>query len=166
MKNIDKVDFTKISFVLLDMDGVLTDGSIIYTSTGEQVKIFHAHDGFGIERGHQLGLTFGVISGKSTPVNNFRVEKLKISELYQDCKDKVAAYEEIRTKYKLQPENFCFVGDDVFDLPLLRTVAFSCAPVNAISEVKEDVHYVTKTESGRGAVREVIDLILRRKGKI
>jgi 3-deoxy-D-manno-octulosonate 8-phosphate phosphatase (KDO 8-P phosphatase) len=164
MKNIDDVDFSKISFVLMDMDGVLTDGSIIYTSTGEQVKIFHAHDGFGIRRGHELGLTFGVISGKSTPVNNFRVEKLKIAELYQDAEDKVAAYEEIRAKYKLKQENFCFIGDDVFDLPLLRTVAFSCAPPNAVGEVRNEVHYVTKCEAGRGTVREIIDLILRKKG--
>ena len=164
MKNLNDIDFSKISFVLMDMDGVLTDGSVIYTSTGEQVKIFHAHDGFGISRGHELGLTFGVISGKSSPVNNFRVERLRIAELYQDCADKVAAYEEIRAKYKLKRENFCFIGDDVFDLPLLREVAFSCAPPNAIAEVKEEVNYITKIESGRGCVREIIDIILRKKG--
>jgi 3-deoxy-D-manno-octulosonate 8-phosphate phosphatase (KDO 8-P phosphatase) len=164
MKNLNGINFSKISFVLMDMDGVLTDGSIIYTSAGEQVKIFHAHDGFGISRGHELGLTFGVISGKSTPINNFRVEKLKIAELYQDCIDKVAAYEEIKAKYKLKRENFCFMGDDVFDLPLLREVAFSCAPTNAIAEVREEVNYITKTEAGRGCVREVIDFILRKKG--
>ena len=154
----------KIKLILFDVDGVLTDGSIIYTSEGQQIKIFHAHDGFGIERGFELGLRFGVISGKSTPVNDFRVSRLKIQELYQDCRDKVAAYEEIRAKYKLEPENFCFMGDDVFDLPLLRAVVFSCSPINAIDEVKEEVHYVTKIESGRGAVREVIDMILRKKG--
>ena len=166
MKDISGINFSSISFVLLDMDGVLSDGSIIYTSAGEQAKVFHAHDGYGIERGHQLGLTFGVISGKKTPVNEFRVERLKISELYQDCGDKVAAYGEIRAKYKLKQENFCFMGDDVFDLPLLGTVAFSCAPANAIEEVKEQVHYVTVKEGGRGAVRELIDFILRKKGLI
>lgn len=166
MKSIDDVDFSNISFILMDMDGVLTDGSIIYTSGGEQIKIFNAHDGFGIERGHQLGLQFGVISGKSTPVNEFRVSRLKIQELYQDCKDKVAAFKEISKKYKFKPENFCFIGDDVFDLPLLGEVALSAAPANALDEVKDAVHYVTLKKGGEGAVRELIDLILRKKGLI
>ena len=164
MKKIEDVNFSKISFVLLDMDGVLTDGSLQYLPTGEVIKTFHAHDGFGIVRGRQHGLKFGIISGKSASSNVHRSDRLKMEELYQDCEDKVAAYEEIRAKYKLRPENFCFVGDDVFDLPLLRTVAFSCAPPQAILEVREEVHYVTKIEAGKGAVREIIDLILRNKG--
>ena len=166
MKNIDGVDFSKISFILMDMDGVLTDGSVLYTSNYEQIKIFHAHDGFGINRGHKCGLKFGIISGMSTPVNNFRAERLKIEELYQDCGDKVKVYTEIMVKYELKPENFCFTGDDVFDIPLLREVAFSCAPANAMDEVKEEVHYVAKKEGGKGAVREIIDIILRKKGLI
>lgn len=166
MKNIIDVDFSKISFVLMDLDGVLTDGSIIYTDKGEQLKIFYAHDGHGIERGHNLGLKFGIISGRKSAANNHRAERIKIEELHQDCKDKVAAYEEIRAKYKLQAENFCFIGDDVFDMPLLDKVAFSCAPKNGIKEVRDSVHYVTELEGGKGAVREVIDLILRKQGKI
>lgn len=166
MKNINDVDLTKLSFILMDMDGVLTDGSVLYTSNREQIKVFHAHDGFGINRGHKCGLKFGIISGMSTPVNNFRAERLKIEELYQDCGDKVSAYEEIKAKYELKPENFCFIGDDVFDIPLLNKVAFSCAPANAIDEVKEEVHYVTKKDGGKGAVRELIDIILRKKGLI
>ena len=166
MKNIGDVDFSKISFILMDMDGVLTDGSVLYTSNREQIKLFHAHDGFGITRGRKCGLKFGIISGMSTPVNNYRAERLKIEELYQDCGDKVEAYTEIMAKYELKPENFCFTGDDVFDIPLLREVAFSCAPANAMDEVKEEVHYVAKKEGGKGAVREIIDIILRKKGLI
>jgi len=157
---------SKINFILLDIDGVLTDGSLYYLPDGNIIKVFHAHDGYGIERGKNLGLKFGLISGRHADANLHRAKRLKIEEVYQDCKDKVSAYEEIRTKYKLLPENFCFMGDDVFDIPLLKTVAFSCAPPQAIEEVRQEVHYVTVVGAGKGCVREVIDLILKKKGLI
>jgi len=163
MKDINPVDFSKITFVLMDMDGVLSDGSLIYLPDGGIVKVFHAHDGYGIERGRQLGLRFGVISGKSAEANRYRIERLKIEEYYESRSNKVEAFEEIKAKHKLREENFCFIGDDVFDMPLLSRVAFSCAPSNAIKEVKESVHYVTETSGGKGAVREAIDFILRKK---
>lgn len=166
MKNIDGVDFQKITFVLMDMDGVLSDGTLLYLPDGSVVKSFHAHDGYGIVRGRQHGLKFGIISGKVAVVNKLRAERLKIEELYEGIDDKVAAYEEIRKKYNLEAENCCFVGDDVFDMPLLGKVAFSCSPPEAIQEVKDSVHYVTKTSAGKGCVREVIDFILRKQGKL
>lgn len=166
MKKTDTVDFSKISFILMDLDGVLTDGTLMYLPDGEVTKPFHAHDGYGIVRGRTMGLKFAIISGRSAKANEFRAQRLKIEELYQDCDDKVAAYEEIRAKYNLKPENFCFIGDDVFDIPLLKSVAFSCAPPEAIEEVRNEVHYITKVDAGKGAVREVIDLILRKKGLI
>jgi 3-deoxy-D-manno-octulosonate 8-phosphate phosphatase (KDO 8-P phosphatase) len=147
----------------MDMDGVMSDGSLIYFPDGEIIKVFHAHDGYGIERGKKLGLKFGIITGKVADVNKLRAKRLKIDELYEGCDNKLVAYESIRSKYNLKPENFCFIGDDVFDLPLLMKVGFSCAPSNAIEEVKQEVHYVTKIQGGRGAVREVIDFILRKK---
>jgi 3-deoxy-D-manno-octulosonate 8-phosphate phosphatase (KDO 8-P phosphatase) len=162
-KNIEDIDFTKINFVLMDLDGVLTDGTIIYSSSGEQIKVFSVYDGYGIERGHQHGLKFGVISGRSSEANVHRIKKLKIDEFYQDCGDKVLAYEEIKTKYKLEPVNFCYIGDEMIDLPLLRETAFCCAPANAVDEVKQEVDYVTMKEGGKGAVREVIDLILKKR---
>jgi 3-deoxy-D-manno-octulosonate 8-phosphate phosphatase (KDO 8-P phosphatase) len=166
MKDINIIDFSKIMFVLMDMDGVLSDGSLIYLPDGGIVKVFHAHDGYGIERGRQKGLRFGVISGKTAIANKYRVERLKIEEFYESQGDKVAAFMEIKAKYNLKDDNFCFIGDDVFDIPLLNRVAFSCAPSNAVKEVKESVHYVTETAGGKGAVREVIDYILRKKGLI
>jgi 3-deoxy-D-manno-octulosonate 8-phosphate phosphatase (KDO 8-P phosphatase) len=162
-KKIKLIDFSKINFVLMDLDGVMTDGKIIYSSSGEQIKVFSVYDGYGIERGHKLGLKFGVISGRSSEANVHRINKLKIDEFYQDCNDKVRAYEEIKTKYELEQNNFCYIGDEMFDIPLLREVAFSCAPANAIDEVKEEADYVTQKEGGKGAVREVIDLILKKK---
>ena len=166
MKNIGKVDFNLISFILMDMDGVMSDGTLLYLPEGHVVKLFHAHDGFGINRGRELGLKFGIISGKTAIVNKQRAERLKIEELYENMDDKVEAYEEIRIKYSLKPENFCFIGDDVFDMPLLDRVAFSCAPPEALPEVRESVHYVTNAGAGKGCVREVIDFVLRKQGKI
>lgn len=163
MKDISKIDFSKINFFLMDMDGVLTDGTVIYSTNGEHIKVFSVYDGYGIERGHQNGMKFGIISGRSSEVNVLRAKKLHIEELYQDIGDKVAAYEEIKKKYKLDDENFCYIGDEVFDLPLLRRVAFSAAPANAVEEVKKEVHYISKVEGGKGAVREVIDFILKKK---
>ena len=163
MKKIEDVDFSKINFILMDMDGVLTDGTIIYSTNGEHIKVFSVYDGYGIERGHKLGLKFGIISGRSSEVNALRAKKLKLEELYQDINDKVKAYKEIKEKYRLSAENFAYIGDEVFDIPLLGTVALSAAPANAVQEVKDTVHYVTKTEGGKGAVRELIDLILRKK---
>lgn len=165
MRKPEDIDFKKINFILLDMDGVLTDGSIIYTDGGEQIKIFSVYDGYAFERAHKAGYKFGIITGKQTPVNNFRARRLKVEELYENCFDKVAAYEEIKKKYKLSDESFMFMGDDVFDLPLLRKVGFSCAPANAMEEVKTEVDFVTQKEGGKGAVREVIDMIMRKSGK-
>ncbi len=156
-------DFSKIVFILMDIDGVLTSGSLIYSDSGNIMKVFNVYDGHGIVRGHELGLKFGAISGRGNESNKHRAERLKLEEFYQECPDKVAAYEEIKKKYNLKDENYCFIGDDVFDLPLLRLVAFSCAPANAMQEVKNEVDYVTHLEGGKGAVREVIDLILREK---
>ena len=166
MKNINNVDFSKISFILMDMDGVLSDGMLLYLPEGQVVKMFHAHDGFGVTRGRELGLKFGIISGKTAVVNKQRAERLKIEEMYEGIDDKVAAYEEIKKKYSLTFESFCFIGDDVFDMPLLDIVVFSCAPPEALSEVKESVHYVTNAGAGKGCVREVIDFVLRKQGKL
>lgn len=161
------IDFSKIKFVLMDMDGVLTDGTVMYTSDGEEIiKVFSVYDGYGIERGHRLGLKFAIISGRSAKANIHRAKKLKIDIMYQDCSDKVKAYNEIMKNYGLERDNFCYIGDEVIDLPLLNEVAFRCAPANAVDEVKEIVDYVACKEGGDGAVREVIDLILRKQNLI
>lgn len=164
MKNADSIDFSKIKFVLMDCDGVLTDGSLLYMPNGDVIKNFHAHDGYGIERGHHFGLKFAIISGRSAEANKHRARRLKIEELYEDCKDKLSAAKEIAAKYNLTMENFAYIGDDSFDLPLLREVAFSCAPPEAVEEVKAEVHYITKVAAGKGCVREIVDLILRKQG--
>ncbi len=147
----------------MDMDGCLTTGQIIFSSTGVDTKIFHTHDGFGITRGRKLGLKFAVISGMSSKVNKIRCDRLKIDYLYENVDDKRIPYEDLKKKYSLRDENFAFIGDDKFDLPLLREVGFSCCPNNAMPEVKRHVHYVCKKNGGEGAVREIIDKILKAK---
>lgn len=166
MKKTYNIDFSKIKFILMDLDGVLTDGSVIYSSTGEMLKAFNAHDGFGINRGRELGLKFAIISGMSAKANEIRAERLKIEELYQNCDDKTKASGEIKTKYGITDENLCFMGDDVFDIPLLNQAAFSACPPEAVEEVRNVVHYITKVSAGRGCVREVIDYILKKQGKL
>jgi 3-deoxy-D-manno-octulosonate 8-phosphate phosphatase (KDO 8-P phosphatase) len=111
------------------------------------------------------GLKFAIISGRSADANKHRAKRLKIEELYEDCKDKLSAGLEIAAKYDLNLENFCYIGDDSFDIPLLKGVGFSCAPPEAVSDVRASVDYITTVRAGKGCVREVIDLILTRQGK-
>jgi len=156
-------DLSKIEFLLMDMDGCLTTGYIIYTGSGDDIKQFHTHDGFGITRGKKLGLKFAIISGMSSPVNKRRTERLKIDHIFEDIDDKTIPFKELQKMYNLTPDRFAYMGDDEFDIPLLEEVGFSCCPANAMDEVKRHVNYVCTKNGGNGAVREVIDMILRAK---
>lgn len=147
----------------MDMDGCLTTGQIIFSSTGEDTKIFHTHDGYGITRGRKCGLKFAVISGMASKVNRIRVDRLKIDYLFENIEDKTVPFEELKKKHNLKNENFAYIGDDEFDLPLLKEVGFSCCPANAMAEVKKHVHYICRKNGGEGAVREIIDKILKSK---
>lgn len=161
--NKKKPDLKKIEVILMDMDGCLTTGHIIYSSSGEDTKMFHTHDGYGLTRGRELGMKFAVISGMNSAVNKRRVERLKIHHLYENIDDKLIPFKELKKKYKLKDENFAYIGDDEFDIPLLKKVGFSCCPKSGINEVKKHVHYVCKKNGGEGAVREMIDKILKAK---
>jgi len=154
----------KIEVILMDLDGCLTTGHIIYISSGEDIKIFNTHDGYGIVRARKLGMKFGVISGMSSLVNKRRVERLQIDHLYQDVDDKTLPYKELKEMYKLTDENFAYIGDDDFDIGLLKLVGFSAAPANAMDEVKKNVDYVCAKAGGQGCVREIVDMILKAKG--
>jgi 3-deoxy-D-manno-octulosonate 8-phosphate phosphatase (KDO 8-P phosphatase) len=155
----------RIRMVLLDVDGVLTDGGLYYTAEGHELKRFHAHDGYGIQRGRESGLSFGIITGRTTPIVEARARVLKIEDVMQGAEDKVAAMRDIQRRRGFSDEEFAFIGDDLFDIPLLRVVGLSAAPPNALAEVRRNVHYVTRAAGGEGAVRDFIDLILARRGK-
>ncbi|MCX7832782.1 MAG: HAD hydrolase family protein [Ignavibacteria bacterium] len=158
-----KPDLSKIKIILMDLDGCLSTGQIIYTGSGEDIKIFHTHDGYGITRAQKLGIKFAVISGMTSPVNKWRINRLKIEHLFENVEDKLIPYEQLKKKYNLKDENFAYIGDDEFDLDLLKKVGFSCCPNNAMKKVKQNVHYVCKKNGGEGAVREIIDMILKAK---
>lgn len=167
MKKELKERLKKIKLLILDVDGVLTDGSIVYSSNGEEIKTFNVHDGYGIELLRQQGIPVAIITGRNSQIVEKRAKDLKIEDLIQGTIDKVPAAETFAKKYNITFEEMAFMGDDLFDIPLLQKVGFSAAPKNARKEVKRIVHYVTKLEGGKGAVREVIDMILeaRRKDK-
>jgi len=165
-KNILHKRLQNIKLIILDVDGVMTDGKIIYSSDGREYKNFHAHDGFGIVRGKRSGLTFGIISGRSSPMVLKRAEKLGIGFVIQDREDKLEAFEEIKQKQKFSLKETAFIGDDEFDIELLKAVGFSACPSNAVSAVKKVVHYIAENEGGNGAVREIIDMILIAQKKI
>lgn len=155
----------RVRMVLLDVDGVLTDGGLYYSADGVEFKRFHAHDGYGVVRAHKAGLKVALISGRTTPIVDVRARVLKIEDVIQGTEDKVSAMRTLQQKYGFADDEFAFVGDELFDMPLLQTVGFSAAPLNARKEVRSVVDYVTTVEGGNGAAREVIDLILAAQAK-
>ena len=154
----------KIRLVATDVDGVLTDGGLYYSDSGEQIKKFNVWDGLGLVLLKRAGLVTAIITMDQTPLVNVRAAKLGISEIHQGVRDKLAVLKELASKYGIQFEDIAYVGDDVPDLPALRVVGFSAAPANAREPVRKKVRYVCKAKGGEGAVREVADLILAARG--
>ncbi len=155
---------SRIRLLLLDSDGVLTDGRITMTSAGEEIRSFDVRDGHGIRMGQQAGLLFGVISGRDSRVLAERAAELQIDEVHQGVWDKLGCVREILGRRKLGRQAACFVGDDLIDVPAMRHCGLAVAPADALPEVRRASHYVTQQPGGRGAVREVIDLLLRASG--
>ncbi len=149
-----------VKMVLLDVDGVMTDGGLFYSAKGIELKRFHAHDGYAIVRAYEQGLKVGIITGRTTSIVDARAKALKIDDVFQGAEDKVAAMQQLKDRYGLHEQEFAFIGDDLFDIPLLRVVGLSASPRNARQEVKRIVDYVATADGGQGVVREVIDLII------
>ena len=168
----------KVKLLLMDVDGVLTDGRIYYVPAGEaesaegqppalmETKTFHARDGLGIHLIHKAGLNTGLISGRQSPVVEHRVRELGIRFLRQGATSKLGPYQEIIQEAGLSDDQVCFVGDDVVDLPVLARVGLAVAVGDCHPALRHSVHYVTRAPGGLGAVREVIDLILGAQGKL
>jgi 3-deoxy-D-manno-octulosonate 8-phosphate phosphatase (KDO 8-P phosphatase) len=155
----------RIALLILDVDGVLTNAQLVFDSQGEVMKVFHTQDGLGITAAHKAGLKTAIITGRETEMVRRRGLELKIGDVYQGAMDKVQAFQELLAKYQLSPEQVAYVGDDLNDLAVLTQVGLACAVANAVPDVKERVHFITTREGGRGAVREVIELILKSQGK-
>ncbi|HTP63757.1 MAG TPA: HAD hydrolase family protein [Geobacteraceae bacterium] len=154
----------RIKLLLLDVDGVLTDGRIVFDSNGVESKFFNVKDGHGIKMVQRVGIEIGIISGRQSQVVTLRAAELGIAHVYQKAIDKIAAYLDILDKTGLDDTQVAFMGDDIIDIPVLRRVGFSAAPADAVDEVIPHVHFVAKNRGGRGAVREVCDLLLKGQG--
>ena len=150
-----------IKAIALDVDGVLTDGTFYWGAEGQEFKQFSFYDVMGISIGLKGGLVFALISGEnSTLVDRFAV-KMSIVDIYKGCKDKAAALSSFCKKYDLDFSQVCFMGDDVNDLPALDLAGLSVAPANAHENVKKKVMLITKHRGGQGALRELIDHVLK-----
>jgi 3-deoxy-D-manno-octulosonate 8-phosphate phosphatase (KDO 8-P phosphatase) len=150
-----------IKLLLMDVDGVLTDGRIIIDSNGIESKFFNVKDGHGIKMVQRAGIEVGIISGRGSQVVENRAAELGISCLYLKAHDKLAPYREILDRTGFTDSQVAYVGDDIIDIPLLRRVGFAAAPADAISDVFPHVHFVCKNGGGWGAIREVCDLLLK-----
>lgn len=149
-----------IKLIVLDVDGVLTDGRLFIGSDGEEYKAFHTQDGMGISLAHHAGIKTAIITGRKSAAVSKRASELKINYVYQGIHEKMEVLEEILQELKVDLNEVCYIGDDINDLPILQTVGFPAAPNNAVEIVKEHVKYVSKLNGGNGAVREIIDFIL------
>jgi 3-deoxy-D-manno-octulosonate 8-phosphate phosphatase (KDO 8-P phosphatase) len=158
----------RVELLLMDVDGVLTDGRIWFVPSGdrlEEVKSFSVADGAGIALAHRAGLATGIISGRSSRIVVERARELDIDEVHIGIRDKSAALDAVARSRSISPDHMAFVGDDVVDLPAMRRVGLPVAVANASEDVKPHAAYVTSARGGEGAVREVIELILKAQGK-
>jgi 3-deoxy-D-manno-octulosonate 8-phosphate phosphatase (KDO 8-P phosphatase) len=155
----------RIKLLLMDCDGVLTDGRLIFLGDVDEHKLFHVHDGQGIALFHRAGLKTGVISARLSSALERRARELGIAHLRQNAGDKVKALDELLQESAISPRECAYIGDDVADIPIMRRVELAFTVADAVEEAKRAAHYTTKLAGGCGAVREVCDLILKAQGR-
>lgn len=155
----------RIKMILFDVDGVLCSGDIAYLDNGSELKTFDVQDGMGITLARLAGLKTGIITGRKSAAIEKRSDELKIDVLKQGHFNKLDPYNQVKEEFGISDNEICYVGDDVLDIPLLSRVGFSASVSNAREEVKAICDYVTIARGGRGAVREIIDFILKSQGK-
>ena len=155
----------KIKMIIMDVDGTLTDGVLYVMPDGEEIKGYNVKDGTGILLAHLAGLKTAIITGKKSKALDRRAEKLGIKEVYQGYVDKKSVLFEILKKHSLKAEEVAFIGDDIGDLEIMKTVGLAGAVANAHPEIKNISHFVSNLEGGKGAVREFIEFILKAQNK-
>ena len=155
----------KIKLLLLDVDGVLTDGRIIYDSRGQDLKFFDVHDGLGVHLLKKSGIKTILITAKGSKAIKPRARDMGVEEIFENISPKSSILAKILKKYKLSADEVCFVGDDLVDLGLMKLVGFPIAVFNAAQDIKKAATYITIRHGGRGAVREIAELILKSQGK-
>ncbi len=156
----------KIKFLLLDVDGVMTDGKIILDDHGNELKAFHVRDGHGIKLAQRAGIIVGIITGRKSEVVNIRARELDIQEVHQGAHAKIAVYDALIAKYGFRDDDVAYIGDDFVDVDIFKRVGLAAAVADSDPAIKDYVDVVTKSEGGRWAVREVINLILKSQGKL
>lgn len=156
---------SKIKLIIMDVDGVLTDGRIIYDNFGDELKFFDVQDGFGIALLRHADIKTAIVTAKKSKIVKRRAKEMGITDLYMNAMNKGKVYYKLLKKYNLGHENVCCVGDDILDAPMMKKSGFAVSVPNAVNEVKQLAHYVTQRPGGRGAVREIAELILKNQGK-
>ncbi len=154
----------KIKMLLLDVDGVMTDGRITMDSDGREMKNFNVRDGHGLVMIQRHGLQVAILTGRTSAVVDHRARDLKITEVYQGALNKKEIFQQILQKNNLKPDAIAYLGDDIVDIPVLKMVGFSAAVADALELVKKTVDYVTSNRGGHGAVREVCEMLLIAQG--
>lgn len=155
----------QVKLIIFDVDGVLTGGHIIFGQGGEALKAFHCQDGMGISLAHKAGLKTAIITGRDSEIVRRRGTELNIGDIHQGAADKLTALQALVAKYALSLDQIAYVGDDINDLPVMVQVGFPCAVVNAVPEVKAVARYISSRRGGDGAVRDIIEHILKAQGK-
>jgi len=155
----------KVKLLLLDVDGVLTDGRIIYDSRGSELKFFDVHDGLGVYVLNKAGIPTILVTAKGSKAILPRAKDMHVAEVFADVFPKTSVLDKIINKYKVSVDEICFVADDLVDLSLMRKVGLPIAVGNASSEIKDAAVYITNRTGGRGAVREIAEMILKSQGK-
>lgn len=156
---------THIKLLLMDCDGVLTDGRLWLLDTGDEQKAFNVHDGLGLELWQRAGLKSGIISGRSSSVVERRARELGIEFIRQGAENKIRSFEELLAQAGIEEVEVAFVGDDLNDIPLLLRSELAVAVANASEETRAAAHFVTQAAGGFGAIREVVEMILKAKGR-
>jgi len=160
-----KIDFERLKLLVLDVDGVLTDGTIAVNADGREIKFFNTLDGHGIRMWRRAGLKAAFLSGRVSEPTAWRAKQLEVDFCFEDCDNKLPVLEKLAQQLALSPQEIAYVGDDLMDLPPMRYAGFSAAVANAVEEVKQSADYVTVRRGGQGAVREVIEYILKQSGR-
>lgn len=153
----------KIRLLALDVDGVLTNGKIIYDSSGNDIKVFDVKDGYGLLVWKKAGFKIAIITAKASRTVQRRASDIKIDKLYLNAYPKINAFEQLLKDFRITSGEVCYIGDDIPDIPILKKVGFAVAVSDASFEVRQIADFVTKKPGGSGAVREVVEVILRAK---
>lgn len=156
----------RLQLLIFDVDGVLTDGSLYLGDDGQEFKVFNSRDGQGMVMLRESSVRLAVITGRSSRVVQTRMEGLGVAHIYQGCKEKLPAYEDLRQRLGLADEQIGYVGDDVVDLPIMRRVGLAVAVGDAHPLVRQQAHWCTQANGGRGAAREVCEFILDAQGNL